>query len=434
MADIRPFCAIRYANRPDLDPSRLIAPPYDVLDETQKGALQSRHPNNVVSIDLPFTPPKSVGPDAVYEQANVTMHAWLQAGILQKDRRPAMYPYAQSFQHHGKTFHRKGFICLVRLTPFGVDVIPHEKTYAGPIEDRLKLMHATGCQLSPVFGLFSDPRNEINKLLYGQVGKPQVSANLDGVTHQLWSIIDAEVERRVIDLMDDKKVYIADGHHRYTTALHYQQQVELEHGGRLPPSHPANYCMFVLVPMQDDGLLILPTHRLLRLEAPFDIETFRSAVAEAMEVEALPVGPEQVGAWADEQLPRLPAHTFGLYDAVSRRLLRLTARNPDLLASITADRDPAWRKLDVAMLQHYLVEQVFQPRFNNGKEVHKGYTADAAQVVPMCDGKRYDVALLLKSTPLHALEELGRVHEVMPQKSTFFFPKLATGLTINPLR
>lgn len=436
MADIRPFHAIRFARHTELPLSNLIAPPYDVLDEQQKRALQAKHPNNIVTIDLPFTPPKSVGPDGVYEQANITMRAWLDAGILVRDRRPAMYPYAQSFQHHGRTYHRRGFVCLVRLTPFGEDVIPHEKTYPGPIEDRLKLMHATGCQLSPVFGLFNDPRNEVTGLLYKQVGRPEMSATLDGVTNQLWSVIDGAVEDQVLHAMLDKHVYIADGHHRYTTALHYRAQVERdENNGRpLPPNHPANFCMFVLVSMQDDGLLILATHRLLKLARPFSVDALKQATAGAFEVSDANVSPDAVGRWIDEQLPKLPNHSFGLFDAATKRLYRLTLTKPDVLRALEPARGDAWRHLDVSILQRYLLDEVFQPTFNGGQEIKKGYTSDSAQVVPMTDGTEHDVALILKPTPLHALADLGKTGDVMPQKSTFFYPKLATGMTIYPLR
>ena len=174
MATIRPFAGIRFAPRPDLDFSSLIAPPYDVLDEAGKAALQAKHPNNIVNIDLPWLPPKTVGPDEVYARANMTLQSWLSAGILKRDTRPAVYPYTQSFDQAGKTFHRRGLIALVKLSPFGQgQVVPHEKTYAAPIEDRLKLMRATGAQLSPIFGLFSDPRSEVTKLLYQNLGRPQ---------------------------------------------------------------------------------------------------------------------------------------------------------------------------------------------------------------------------------------------------------------------
>src|SRR3954470_2239090 len=300
VADIRPFAAIKYVPSPKLSVSDVIAPPYDVLNEQQKAALQARHPNNIVSVDLPFMPPKSVGPDEVYARADVTLKAWLAAGILRRDARSATYPYQQTFDHAGKTYYRRGFVCLVRLSPFGQgQVIPHEKTYQGPIEDRLKLMRATGAQLSPIFGLFSDARTEVTRLLYQNVGKPELDGTLEGVRHQLWSVIDAELENHIIEMMGTKPIYIADGHHRYTTALAYQKEIEREHGGPLPPDHPANYCMFVLVGMQSDGLLVLPTHRLIGGLTGFDAARFKQLVAGAFDVSDTPLTPDKVADYAN---------------------------------------------------------------------------------------------------------------------------------------
>ena len=435
MATIRPFSAVHYAHRPDLDLSKLIAPPYDVLDEKQKKQLQARHPNNIVTIDLPFLPPKSVGPDAVYEEANITLQAWLSAGILVQDRRPAMYPYTQSYDYNGRTFHRRGFICIVKLEPFGAGhIVPHEKTYAGPIEDRLKLMRATGMQLSPIFGLFSDPRGEVNKLLYQNAGRPELQGELDGVKNQLWSVIDGEVEDQVINFMRARPIYIADGHHRYTTALHYQRLMEQENGGELPLAHPGNWVMFVLVPMQDDGLLILPTHRILGGVQAFHIDTFKAALGPAWDVKETPLTADHVDEFVNNVLPVQPAHTLGLYDGRAKKLYQLTLKNQDILAALEPDRSDSWRRLDVAILQRYLIEQILEPKFGGGKELAKAYTANAWEVAPMTDGTKYQIALLLKETPLGALEQLGRHGEVMPQKSTYFFPKLATGMVLNPLR
>lgn len=434
MAQIRPFAGVRYAQRKELDVSKLIAPPYDVLDEAGKAALQARHPNNIVTIDLPHLPAKTVGPDETYEKANLTLQSWLHAGVLHRDPRPALYPYTQSYDHAGRTYHRRGFIALVKLEPFGGDIVPHEKTYKGPIEDRMKLMRATGMQLSPIFGLFSDSRNEVTNLLYQNAGRPQQSATLDGVKNDLWSVIDAEVENRVIDLIKHRKVCIADGHHRYTTALQYQFEQEQAAGGKLPPAHPANWCMFVLVGMQDPGLLILPTHRLIGGIESFDMETFWRAIAAQVEVVETPLRPDQLDELADV-LAQHPPNTFGLYDARTRKTYTLKVKNPDLLAALEPKQSQAWRQLDVAILQRYLLDEIIQPKFGGGKEIIKGYTANASEIVPMCaDGGKYQVALLLRPTPLHALEELGRHGEVMPQKSTYFYPKLATGMVMNPLR
>jgi uncharacterized protein (DUF1015 family) len=433
LATIRPFHGIRYGKQ-FADVSHVIAPPYDVLDESQKAALQQKHPNNIVNVDLPWMPPKTVGPDDVYEKANVTLQAWLSSGILQKDRRPATYPYTQSYEYAGKTFHRRGFITLVKLTPFGEDVIPHEKTYKGPIEDRLKLMRATGMQLSPIFGLFSDPRGQVTSLLYSQVGKPDQTGTLDGVKNDLWSVIDAEVENQIVDLMRGRKIYIADGHHRYTTALAYQQELIAQNGGKpLPPAHPANYCMFVLVGMQNDGLLILPTHRLIGGMDSFDMQIFRNAIKDHFDVEEVRVRPEQFDDIAQTDANRQP-HEFGLYDGASRKFYLLRLKNLDVLKPLEPNQSEAWRRLDVAILQRYLLDEVLQPEFASPKELVKGYTADASTVAREVDGKKYQIALMLRPTPLPALEELGKHGEVMPQKSTYFFPKLATGMVMNPIR
>jgi uncharacterized protein (DUF1015 family) len=287
-------------------------------------------------------------------------------------------------------------------------------------------------QLSPIFGLFSDPRNEITGALYHELGKPELTATLDGVKNDLWSVIDAEVENRVIDWMKHRPVYIADGHHRYTTALQYKQQVEQEHRGQLPPNHPANYCMFVLVGMQDDGLLILPTHRLIGGLSNFSMGAFVSSVANTFDVIESPLPPDQIAAVADS-LDREPPHTFALYDGLSKKLFYLRLKNLNVLKAFEPNQSEAWRKLDVAILQRYLLDEILQPHFAT-RELVKGYTPDPTTIAGQVDGKAYQIALMLRSTPLHALEELGKSGEVMPQKSTYFFPKLATGMMMYPLR
>ncbi len=280
MAQIRPFAGVRYSRTQGFDPSDLIAPPYDVLDERGKRELQAKQKHNIITVDLPHLPAKTVGPDAAYAAANDTLQGWLSGGVLVRDQKQAFYPYTQTYMHGERTFHRRGMIALVKLSPFGEGhVVPHEKTYADAIEDRLKLTRATRMQLSPIFGLFSDAKSQVTGLLYEDQGKPEMSAMLNGVQNDLWTVIDSKVENAVIDLMGARPIYIADGHHRYTMALQYQKEMVKAHGGPLPPAHPANFCMFVLVGMQDDGLLILPTHRLISGLKGFDIEAARKVLA-----------------------------------------------------------------------------------------------------------------------------------------------------------
>lgn len=433
MATIRPFSGIHYASRADLEISKLIAPPYDVLKAADKAALLAAHPNNIVAIDLPHVPPESLGPDSAYDLANMTLKNWLGSGVLVRDRKAALYPYTQTFEYHGRTFHRRGFICTVKLEPFGAGhIVPHEKTHKGPIEDRLKLMRVTGAQLSPIFGLFNDDRGEVTKLLYQNAARPMLDGSHNGVRSQLWSVTDTNIENEVIRMMGTKNIYIADGHHRYTTALQYQREAEQMNGGPLAPNHPANFCMFVLVNMFDDGLLILPTHRLVGGLTGFDIAQFKTAVGSNFEVTETTTTPDKLGEFS-EALTAGEPHSFGLYDSATQKTYRLRLINLDILKPLEPKQSDAWRKLDVAILQRYLLDEIFKPKFAGGKELIKGYTADATQVSRMADGRAFQVGLIIRPTPLPALEDLGRHGEVMPQKSTFFFPKLATGMMINPL-
>lgn len=440
MAHLRPLPAIRYARRAGtnstFDVSNLIAPPFDVQDEASKAALQAKEPHNIVNVDLPHLPPKAAGPVEKYRTANAVFESWLNSGVLIQDPRPGFYPYTQTFEHHGRLVHRRGFFALVRLSPFGKgEVVPHEKTYKGAIEDRLLLMRETRCQLSPIFGLYNDQRGDVARTLYHDLGRPEISGTLDGVKHDLWSVHEADVENYVIDAMGTKPVYIADGHHRYTTALTYQREMEEHNNGRpLPPNHPANWCLFCLVAMQDDGLLIQPTHRLIGNLGWFDPAALQSVLGSHADVVDTNLAPEMVANWADEQLPKLPPHTFGLYDGKHKRLYEVRVKNPDVLRDLEPTQSEPWRHLDVAILQRYLLDDIIQPNFADGQELTKGYTADASKVVPQTDGATYQIALLLQATPLYALENLGKYNEVMPQKSTYFYPKLATGLVINSLR
>jgi uncharacterized protein (DUF1015 family) len=425
---VRPFAAIHYSASLTPKLSDLIAPPYDVLDETGKAALQRKHPRNIVGIDLPYLPPKTVGPDAVYEAANQTLREWISEGTLVRDAKPAFYAYAQTYTQGNRTYNRRGFFGLVKLSPFGQgEVVPHEQTYPSAIADRLKLTRATRTQLSPIFGLYSDPSNTVTGRLFAGLDQPQMSAALDHVRNDLWTISDPGTLSEVAALMASKPIYIADGHHRYTMALQYQKEQ-----GSLPPEHPANFALFVLVAMQDPGLLILPTHRIIGGIPSFDPAIMRARLGSHGTLSELAISPDGVDEYARQVLPHRPANTFGLFDGCTKKLYELKV-NSNVMETLEPNHSAAWRSLDVAILQRYLLEEIIGPAFTAGTELTKSYTANAKEIVPMTDGVRRQIALILKSTPLTALEELGRHNEVMPQKSTYFFPKLATGMLLNPL-
>lgn len=437
MADILPFRAIRFNAGRYADLSPVLAPPYDVLDEAGKAKLVAKSPQNIVEIDLPFLPPKAVGPDAVYEKAARTLSNWIESGVLKRDDTPTIYAYTQTFTIRGKTYDRRGLITLVKLEEFSTPqkptaVVPHEKTYKGPIEDRMKLMHATRVQLSPIFGLFPDPADEICGTLYAGLTKPDAEGTLDGVTSKLWAVTDSAVQQKIIAAMKTRNVYIADGHHRYTTALGYKKELEAKHGP-LPADHPANYCLFVLVNMNDPGCVILPTHRIVGGLKSFDIETLKTKLAGVFDVTVAAATESTIAAAADA-LAAGPANSFGLFEGVSRTLYTLKLLKPDVLAPYEPGQSEDWRSLDVSILRRYLLDEIIGPTFAPGSELQLAYTADPLQVPVMTDGTKFPLAILLRPTPLVALEKLGTHGEVMPQKSTYFYPKLATGIAINPIK
>jgi len=437
MAEIKPFRAIRYNPDRFANLSTVLAPPYDVLDEAAKAKLLARSPQNIVEIDLPYLPPKAVGPDAVYEKAARTFSTWLADGVLKQDGSPTIYAYTQSFSIRGKMYDRRGYIALVKLEDFSTpdhptSVVPHERTYKGPIEDRMKLMAATGVQLSPIFGLFPDAKDEICTTLYAGLGRPDAEGVLDNVGSKVWAITKAAVQAKVIDAMKSRSIYIADGHHRYTTALGYKRQLEEKHGP-LPADHPANYCLFVLVNMNDPGCVILPTHRIVGGLNAFYLDTLKEKLAGTFHITEFDGDESTIAAFTDA-LAAQSENTFGLFDGITRKLYTLRLIRPDILEAFEPDYSADWRSLDVSILRRYLLDEIIGPTFAGGSEVQLAYTADPDQVPAMTDGEKYPIAILLRPTPLVALEQLGKHGEVMPQKSTYFYPKLATGIAINPIR
>ncbi|MHC4089576.1 MAG: DUF1015 family protein [Planctomycetota bacterium] len=265
MAEIRPFQAIRYdQTRWGGDLSNVIAPPYDVLDQSDKEALLSRSDHNIVAIDLPHIPPKSAGPPEVYQRSAQMLDGWLESGALVRESQPALYVYHQVFEHDGKRYTRRKFIARLRLVPFSEGIVlPHEQTFGGPKEDRLALTKATRCNVSPVFALYTDPQDAVGQALARITSRqPEVVATTDDVENRLWVITEAAVTEAVTAVMAEKRIFIADGHHRYGTALNYRQFVTGQ-SGALPGDHPANYVMVVLGSMDDPGSLILPYNRVL---------------------------------------------------------------------------------------------------------------------------------------------------------------------------
>jgi len=427
MSVIQPLPAIRYNTTGQTDLSSRLAPPYDVLSEGDKAQLLTRDSRNFVKIDLPFVPPKSAGPAAVYESARREMDAWLADGVLVRDPQPAIYVYHQRFARNGATCTRKMFFARLRLEPFGAgSVFPHEQTFGGPKEDRLCLTKACQANLSPIFGLYPDSRNDVSKTLdAARTPKPLATGTLDNVENELWAVTDPGTIARVQQLLADKPTFIADGHHRYGTGLLYRDWL-ISQQGTISPEHAANYVLCVFCAMEDPGLLILPTHRVLPgVKLPADV------LAADRELAVAPLDVNDPTA-AVTALAKFGPQAVGLYDSATHKYHAIRPARADILAKIAPEHSPAWRALGLAFLHAYLLDRVVTPHVCGGTAPEIRYVKTDPEAVSTADETR-GVAFLLQPTTLAEMSGVCQAGDLMPQKSRFFYPKLASGLIINPL-
>ena len=427
MSTIRPFQGIRYATDKSRDLSARLSPPYDVLGEQDKAALLGRDPHNFVKIDLPHTPPKSAGPPEAYQACKTTLDAWLADGTMVRDDRPALYVYHQQYRHGQTEYVRKMFFARLRLEPFGEgSIFPHERTFGGPKEDRLALTKATEANLSPIFGLYENADNVVaRRLEEALTPEPLAVGAMAGVENRLWAVTDAATIDEVARMMASKPTFIADGHHRCGTAMLYRDWLSGQKGA-LPEDHPANFVLCVFCAMEDPGLLILPTHRVLP-GVKATAETF--AGDDQLELKSLNVsGPTEAVAALREFGPRAVA----MFNAATRKYAALRPRKPDILDALEPERTEPWRRLGLAFLHAYLLERVVTPKLCGGQAPEVRYIKSDDDAVSVA-GETSGTAFLMQATTMEEMRAVCTANDLMPQKSTYFYPKLANGLVVNPL-
>jgi uncharacterized protein (DUF1015 family) len=427
MSTIRPFPAIRYAPHKSRDLSTRLAPPYDILDEQDKRAMLAADPRNFVKIDLPYTPPKSAGPAELYQAAKATMDQWLADGTMVRDPAPALYVYHQTFTHAGTQYIRKMFFAALKLEPFGEgSIFPHERTFGGPKEDRLALTKATQANLSPIFGLYEDAKNIVAERLEKALpAEPLAIGTLDGVENRLWSITDSATIAEVTGLMMPKPTYIADGHHRCGTAMLYRDWL-VQQQGPLPADHPANFVLCVFCAMEDPGLLILPTHRIL--------PEVGVSIAELAADRALDVSPLD----ASSPTPAIAAlkargpQAVAVYHSPSKTYFAVRPSNKNILDPFEPTHSEAWRRLGLAFLHAYLFDRLITPTLCGGTAPEIKYIKSDDDAIRTAI-ETHGTAFLMQPTTMEELRGVCSAGDLMPQKSTYFYPKLASGLVINPL-
>lgn len=443
MPQTAPFAALRYNLDHIGSISNVIAPPYDVIDPQLQDDLYKLHPANVIRIIL-NRPEPGDGGDEKYDRAAAFVKQWVDEGVLMRESAPAYYVYHQKFDADGQSFTRRGFMGRVKVQPFGEgNIYPHEETHPKAKVDRLKLTTATKQNNSQIFGLYPDPDNEVIELLDAATAgvTPIEATDHLGVVHTLWPVTDSAVAARVSELMDDKPMFVADGHHRYETACNYRDQVAAEHGGTLPEDHPAQYVMTMLVGMSDPGMIVLPTHRLLRGTESFSSAEIVSALDGVFECEVMPAGVENAQtAWSQIESADDQGHV-ALYGAKDDTwvLAKATETASQKMIEIAASQSDDWRGLGVSLLHRLVIDDLL------GLAGHSKptYVHDVAEAVDGLQGKGsqaesdgdepYTFAALVMPAKLHHVEAISLHKERMPAKSTYFYPKLLSGLTFNPL-
>ena len=427
--EIRPFRGWQYHQAQGGDITALIAPPYDVLTAEDKRDLLARDENNIVAVDMPHVPPKEAGPDEVYQAAAETLEWWAESGRLRQADSPALYAYEQTFTWAGTQYVRRAMICGVRATELGADVIPHEKVFPGPRADRLKLTRATRMQLSPIFGFYDDPTGDAALALWSAVGgEPDLRGRLRDVVEKIWAVTDETVIAEVAAVLADAPVFIADGHHRYTTALTYRD--DLPDARQTGGDHEANFVMFSLVPADDPGLLILPTHRIvMNLAADFSINALMRAAGD-FSWQRCSVADADL-QHADAFLRRYGPGAMAFMEADPAEVWIARLQNPEAMEQAAPDEPEAWRSLDVAVLHKLIIDKAMEPWRTDDLFVE--YTPEGRAVLAACQSARAQLGVCMQATPLDAVEQIARMGAFMPHKSTYFYPKVATGMVLKPL-
>jgi uncharacterized protein (DUF1015 family) len=420
VADVQPLHALHYSLDRVGGLSPVVAPPYDVIDPEQRAALAARSPYNAVEIDLP----QPDGDFDVYAHAARLLGDWQAEEILVRDPEPALWALAQDYTGpDGSSYTRRGFFARVRVEDYGPGRIrPHERTHPGPKEDRLRLTRATRANLSPIFSLYDDPAGaawaalepHTQSVPWGDV------TDEDGTEHRLWRVPEQDAAVAVAEALRDTELLIADGHHRYETARVYADELGGDGGHR--------YVLMCLVALQDPGLTVFPTHRLLTTLSDDQRVALREAIKRDWEMTEVTADQLQPEAAADGTI------RVGYLDAHHRRPLMLTLRDPAIADAALPGMPEPYRRLDTAVLEALLLQGALGMTEDDISHLHGlDYARDTEQARSRVESGDVEAAFFMSPTPVERVRDVAAAGVNMPPKSTYFFPKVLTGMLFNPL-
>lgn len=451
MAKIVPFKGILYNPGKVGGLNKVMAPPYDVISPEFQDRLYQRHPYNIVRLILGKTFPNDTAGNDRYSRAASDFKKWQGEGVLIRDESPAIYYYIQVYKvgtdlksvPSGQRRARKGFIALARLEEFGKGGIhPHEKTLAGPKADRLKLIEACNANFSCIFSLYSEPEKTINSLLEDCCvnGLPVIDvADDDGVESKVWKISNKESIKKIIEIMSDKPLFIADGHHRYETALNYRNMMR-EKIKDYKGNEAFNYVMMYFSNMDDEGMTIMPTHRVIHSIPGFNAKAFLVNCSHFFNIEEI--------KWDSKIEPRVRKEfykrmeeggaglpSFGLYINGLDSYFALNLKEEDIMNKVFGSSIPeVFKSLDVTVLHSLILNNILGISSSaQENQTNLVYVKGVDDAIEEAKKAGRQMAFLLNPTKIEQVKAVAAAGQVMPQKSTYFYPKLLSGLVINPI-
>ncbi|MGI6113613.1 MAG: DUF1015 domain-containing protein [Mahellales bacterium] len=441
MARIEPFRGLRYNQEKITDLTEVTTPPYDIISADMQDKYYSLSPYNIIRLELGKEFPKDNESNNKYTRAAEFFKEWKKSNILVKEAKPSIYIYQQVFTlNNSVTKTRIGIICGVELVNFSQGVVlPHEFTLSKPKADRYNLMHATNANFSQVFSLYEDSSKTISDIINKNIkGLPVIDmVDEEGIRNRIWTIDKKEEIESIRETLKNKQIFIADGHHRYETALAYKKDMALKNS-KHTGNEPYNFIMMMLVDMNDPGLVILPTHRMVKNLHKWDLKSFLQRVNENFYVEKYPFVPMEDNGSLNEIEKMLCSggkeNTSIAFYSGNHELYFLSLKNREILDNIHTDMSYAYRSLDVTILHTLILDGILgigKDKLANQDNVY--YTRGIKEALEGVENGRYQMSFILNATKIDEVKQVALHQEKMPQKSTYFYPKLLTGLVINDL-
>ncbi len=447
MAFIAPFKGISFNVDKVGSLDDVVTPPYDVINEKAVDSYSQKNPYSMIRLDITKNPGGTVGDDSRYQDVADLFQQWLGEDVLLREKYPALYLYTVQYKHpSGQTLIRKGLVSLVGLAEFTEGIVkPHEETFESVIADRLRLLDSTKAQFSQIFSLYSDEENKVLNLLDAAKESDAVGSitDGDGCVHSLHRVSDGAVIMQVQELFKGKSVYIADGHHRYTTALAYRK-LQRERNSDFSDNDPANHIMMYLCPMEDPGLSVLPTHRLLQWPGMINMEDLRLRLDPWFELEEMKEGNREVllaevlSRMDEEESTTASASTFGVYHPGEDRCFLLTMK--PAAKELLKEKPEQMQELDVVILSEVIINKAMElghERCESENLIHYYSDPDEAIDVAVKDWNGQDemtpLLFVMNPTRVRQVRQVADENLIMPHKSTYFYPKVMTGLLFNQL-